>query len=89
MDFELGEDQRAIQDLAAGFATKEMAPHAARWDAENYFPREVVKKAAGLGFGGLYAAAEHGGSELDLDPELEAAATAELRRFYEGEDEAR
>ncbi len=34
-------------------------------------------------------AMEHGGSDLDLDPELEAAATAELRRFYEEEDEAR
>ncbi len=34
-------------------------------------------------------AMEHGGSELDLEPELEAAATAELRRFYEGDDEAR
>ncbi len=33
-------------------------------------------------------AMEHSGSELDLDPELEAAATAELRRFYK-EDEAR
>jgi hypothetical protein len=28
------------------------------------------------------------GTELDLDPELEAAATDELRRFYEEEDEA-
>ena len=34
-------------------------------------------------------AMEHGGSELDLDPELEVAAAAELRQFYEGEDEAR
>jgi hypothetical protein len=34
-------------------------------------------------------AMEYGGSELDLDLELEAAATAELRRFYEQEDEAR
>ena len=64
MDFELGEEQRAIQDLAAGFAAKEMAPHAARWDAESIFPRDVVQKAAGLGFGGLYAQGEHGGSEL-------------------------
>ncbi len=34
-------------------------------------------------------AMEYGGSELDLDPELEAAATAELRRFYEEENETR
>lgn len=29
------------------------------------------------------------GSGLDLDPDLEAAATEELSRFYEEEDEAR
>lgn len=28
------------------------------------------------------------GGQLDLDPQLEAAATEELRRFYEEEDEA-
>ncbi|MGI9463588.1 MAG: acyl-CoA dehydrogenase family protein, partial [Aestuariivirgaceae bacterium] len=64
MDFELGEDQRAIQDLAAGFATKEMAPHAAKWDAQNIFPRDVIEKAAELGFGGLYARGDVGGSAL-------------------------
>jgi hypothetical protein len=31
----------------------------------------------------------HAGTELDLDPELEVAATAELSRFYEDEDETR
>ncbi len=31
----------------------------------------------------------HAGTELDLDPELEADATAELQRFYKDEDEAR
>ncbi len=34
-------------------------------------------------------AMETGGSELDLDPDLEAVATAELQQFYEQEDEAR
>ncbi len=34
-------------------------------------------------------AMEHAATELDLDPKLEAAATAELRRFYEEEDETR
>ena len=64
MDFKLGEEQRAIQDMAAGFAAKEMAPHAARWDAECIFPREVIQKAAELGFGGLYAREDFGGSNL-------------------------
>jgi hypothetical protein len=34
-------------------------------------------------------AMEYAGTELDLDPELEAAATEELRRFYKEEDEVR
>jgi len=34
-------------------------------------------------------AMENAGSDLDLDPELEAVATEELSRFYEGEHEAR
>lgn len=33
-------------------------------------------------------AMEHAGSELDLDPELEDAATEELQRFYQDHDEA-
>jgi hypothetical protein len=31
----------------------------------------------------------HAGTELDLDPDLDAAATAELQHFYEDEDETR
>lgn len=34
-------------------------------------------------------AMEHAGSELDLDPELEDAATEELQRFYQDHDETR
>ncbi len=34
-------------------------------------------------------AIEYAGSEVDLDPELEGAATEELHRLYEEEDEAR
>ena len=30
----------------------------------------------------------HAGTKLDLDVELDDAATEDLRRFYEGEDEA-
>ena len=64
MDFDLGEEQRAIKEMAAGFAAREMAPHAARWDAECIFPRDVVEQAASLGFGGLYVDDELGGTNL-------------------------
>jgi len=64
MKFELNEDQRAFRDVAAAFAADEFAPHAAKWDAEGHFPREQLKKAAALGFAGLYVRDDVGGSGL-------------------------
>ncbi|MCH7555402.1 MAG: acyl-CoA dehydrogenase family protein [Proteobacteria bacterium] len=48
MNFELNQEQRAIQELARGFAAKEMAPYAAEWDEDCIFPIETLRKAAGL-----------------------------------------
>ena len=64
MDFNLTDDQRAIEDAARAFATAELAPHSARWDADKHFPVDVLRKAAGLGFAGLYVAEDVGGSAL-------------------------
>jgi alkylation response protein AidB-like acyl-CoA dehydrogenase len=64
MDFTLTEDQRAIEEAARAFAAAELAPHSARWDAESHFPVDVLKKAAELGFAGLYVAEDVGGSAL-------------------------
>jgi alkylation response protein AidB-like acyl-CoA dehydrogenase len=64
MDFSLTEDQRAIQDMARAFAEAELAPHAARWDEERHFPVEEMRKAAELGFAGIYTQEEFGGSAL-------------------------
>ena len=79
MDFELTEDQRAFQQTAREFAAGELAPHAARWDAEAIFPRETLAKAGELGFCGLYAAPDHGGlglSRLDAALIFEEMAAA-------------
>jgi len=57
MDFDLTEEQRAIQDLARQFATTELAPHAGRWDEEEFFPVETLRKAAELGFAAIYTRA--------------------------------
>ena len=70
MDFDLTEEQRAIQDLARQFATAELAPNAGRWDEEEIFPVETLRKAAELGFAAIYTRAEQGGSGLGR---LEAA----------------
>src|SRR3569833_317334 len=64
MDFSLTDDQRAIEDAARAFAEAELAPHSARWDEEKHFPADVLKKAAELGFAGLYVQEDVGGSAL-------------------------
>jgi alkylation response protein AidB-like acyl-CoA dehydrogenase len=64
MDFEFTEEQRAIQDMARGFARDEMMPHAKDWDENSTFPVETLRKAAALGFGGIYVKEDVGGSAL-------------------------
>jgi len=60
----LSEEQSAYRQAARDFALAELAPHAARWDAEGIFPREAIAKAGELGFCGLYVAEAAGGSGL-------------------------
>jgi alkylation response protein AidB-like acyl-CoA dehydrogenase len=64
MDFELNEDQRAIEDAARRFAKERLAPFAAEWDAKEHFPVDVLREAAALGFAGIYVKSEVGGSEM-------------------------
>ncbi|RAK61253.1 acyl-CoA dehydrogenase [Phenylobacterium hankyongense] len=64
MDFSLTDDQRAIEDAARAFAAAELSPHSARWDEEKHFPVDVLRKAAELGFAGLYVQEDVGGSAL-------------------------
>lgn len=64
MNFNLSEDQIAFADTARQFAEQELAPHAAKWDKEHYFPKEVIQKAGELGFCGLYTPESEGGLGL-------------------------
>ena len=71
MDFNLNEDQKAFIDLAKQFSDAELAPNAAKWDAEHIFPKDVMQKAGELGFCGLYSPEEVGGMGLSrLDAAL-------------------
>ncbi len=74
MDFELSDDQRAFQEAARDFASAEMAPYAAGWDAQHVFPRDTLRHAGELGFCGLYANEAHGGLGL---PRLDATLVFE------------
>jgi alkylation response protein AidB-like acyl-CoA dehydrogenase len=64
MDFELSEDQRAFQATARQFARDAMMPHARDWDEGEIFPVDTLRKAAALGFGGIYVKEDVGGSDL-------------------------
>lgn len=61
MFFALSDDHKAVQEAAHTFAEAEMAPHAARWDEEKHFPRDVLKSAAALGFASVYVRDDVGG----------------------------
>ena len=64
MNFELTEEQAVIRDMAKRFTAEEITPYASEWDENNTFPVDMLKKAATLGFGGIYANEEHGGIGL-------------------------
>ena len=64
MQFDLTEDQRAIQDMAQRFTADAITPYAAEWDETHHFPRDVVTAAAALGFGAIYVSEESGGIGL-------------------------
>lgn len=64
MRFELTEEQQAFQDMARAFAAEELAPNAADWDRQAFFPVETLRKAAALGLAGIYVREDVGGSAL-------------------------
>ena len=78
MRFELTEEQQAFQDVARNFAAAELAPYAGDWDRDHFFPVETLRKAAALGFAGLYVREDVGGSALSrLDAALIFEALSE------------
>lgn len=78
MRFELTEEQQAFQDVARQFAADELAPFAAEWDRDAFFPVATLRKAAALGFAGIYVREDVGGSALTrLDAALIFEALSE------------
>ena len=66
MDFSLTDEQREIQALAREVADTEIAPHAADWDREHHFPRELFAKLGELGLMGVCVPEELGGAGADF-----------------------
>jgi alkylation response protein AidB-like acyl-CoA dehydrogenase len=76
--FDLTEDQLAIQDMARKFTADRITPHAAKWDEEHHFPRDVMKAAGELGLGSIYVSEASGGIGLGR---LEAALIMEAMAY--------
>jgi alkylation response protein AidB-like acyl-CoA dehydrogenase len=66
VDFDLTQDQREIQALTRDFARAEIEPHAAQWDRDHHFPRELFSKLAELGLMGACVPEEYGGAGVDF-----------------------
>ncbi len=75
--FDLTDEQRAIQDVARRFTADAITPFAADWDANHVFPRDTIKASADLGFGAIYVSEASGGIGLGrLDAALIMEAMA-------------
>jgi short/branched chain acyl-CoA dehydrogenase len=62
MTFELSAEHETFRQVVRDFAEKELAPHAARWDRDHYFPVEAVAAMGELGLFGLVVDEQYGGS---------------------------
>jgi alkylation response protein AidB-like acyl-CoA dehydrogenase len=64
MDFELTNRQKQIRLAAREFAEGELVPIGKECESKGEFPREIIKKAAQLGFVGVYIKKDYGGLGL-------------------------
>lgn len=66
MNFELSDDEKALQKTVRDFAQAEIAPHCRKWDNESHFPTELVPKLGQLGLLGMTIDEEYGGSAMSM-----------------------
>lgn len=62
MHFEKNENQEMIAQMVRDFAEREIRPNMNKWDEEEHFPVDVMKKMGELGLLGIYIPQEYGGS---------------------------
>ena len=66
MSWELSEEHEMFRKVVRDFAEAEVAPHAAQWDRDHYFPVDVVHAMGDLGLFGLIFPERWGGSDGDF-----------------------
>jgi acyl-CoA dehydrogenase len=76
------DEHEELRDSVRGFIERELAPHAAKWEEEQWFPDEVFGTLAAQGLLGLKYPAEYGGQGGDYLHE--AVFVEELARIGSG-----
>ena len=66
MDFDLSEEQRAIQQTFARFADERISPEAEAMDQAHAFPETLFRELGGLGFFAMRYPEDVGGTGVDL-----------------------
>ncbi|AJZ60084.1 acyl-CoA dehydrogenase family protein [Paraburkholderia fungorum] len=61
----LDQDHRMIRDAVRTFVREAVTPHAAQWDRERIFPKEVHRQLAELGAYGVLVPEAYGGAGMD------------------------
>ncbi|WP_020656001.1 acyl-CoA dehydrogenase family protein [Massilia niastensis] len=61
----LNEEHQMIRDALRSYAQERLAPNAARWDRDHYFPKDELKELAQLGAFGVAVPEQYGGAGLD------------------------
>ena len=61
----LNQDQEMIREALRDFVREQITPHAARWDKEHHFPKDVHKGLAALGAYGICVPESLGGAGLN------------------------
>ncbi|EKD54866.1 MAG: hypothetical protein ACD_60C00038G0028 [uncultured bacterium] len=64
LNFSFGESIDLLRESVRRFASDEIAPHAARIDHDNQFPKDLWKKLGNLGLLGITVEEEYGGSGM-------------------------
>ena len=65
MNFQLNEEQLSVQQAAREFAQNELKPGVIARDRDMIYPKDQVQAMAELGFMGMLAPVEYGGSGMD------------------------